>query len=211
MNFNAGLKRVFDISASAVGLVALSPLFTLLAAGGALHFKGNPFHLTHRVGKDGQSFQMIKFKSMNDKWPVGNESNLSDEARTTGYGHFLRSTALDELPQLVNILKGDMSFVGPRPRDDIYRGQDVIPHTHKDILAVRPGLTGPWQVAAIGQKEPLPREMRLDLDLEYAKDQPSLFKDFKLILKTIPAFIKGHDGESLVKKPQKPHTPHSPM
>lgn len=205
------LKRVFDISASALGLVALSPLFTLLAAGGALHFRGNPFHLTHRVGKDGQSFQMIKFKSMRDQWHVGNEGNFSDESRTTGYGHFLRSTALDEIPQLVNILKGDMSFVGPRPRDKIDDGGDKIPASHRDILSVRPGLTGPWQVAAIGREDPLPGALRLDMDLAYARNNPSLKNDFKLILKTIPAFIKGHDGEYLGKQSKKSGPPHTPL
>lgn len=193
------LKRVFDISASAMGLVALSPLFTLLAAGGALHYKGNPFHLAHRVGKDGESFQMIKFKSMRD----GTEN---DDSRTTAYGRFLRSTALDELPQLFNIFKGDMSFVGPRPREQIEQGDDRIPPSHRDILSVKPGLTGPWQVAAIGLKDPMPAETRLDLDAAYARNTPSLAKDLKLILRTVPAFIKGHDGEYL-GKPKDPFTP----
>ncbi|QQG35911.1 MAG: sugar transferase [Micavibrio aeruginosavorus] len=193
------LKRVFDISAAAIGLAVLSPVFAILAAGGALHFRGNPFHLAHRVGKDGESFQMIKFKSMRD----GTEN---DGSRTTGYGRFLRSTAMDELPQLFNILNGDMSFVGPRPREQIEHGDDRIPPSHRDILSVRPGLTGPWQVAAIGLKAPMPSEKRLDLDAAYARDTPSLGKDIKLILKTIPAFIKGHDGEYL-GKPKDPMTP----
>ncbi|MCM2343753.1 MAG: sugar transferase [Alphaproteobacteria bacterium] len=193
------LKRAFDISAAMAGAALLSPLFVALAAGGALHFRGNPFHLTHRVGKDGQSFQMIKFKSMVD-------GDQDDDSRTSGYGRFLRSTALDELPQIFNIIKGDMSFVGPRPREQIVSGDDAIPDSHKDILAVRPGLTGPWQVAAIGLKTPMSPNRRLDLDAAYARSQPGLGTDLKLIMKTIPAFIKGHDGEY----PGKPKGPLAP-
>lgn len=104
------------------------------------------------------------------------------------------------MPQLVNILKGDMSFVGPRPRDPVHVETDRVPEEFKDIFSVRPGLTGPWQVAAIGRETSLPYEERLRMDASYARSNPTLTKDVLLMLKTIPAFLHGHDGE-LLRKP----------
>jgi len=191
------LKRLFDAGASALGLIALSPVFAVVAVAGALHFRGNPIHLAARVGKDGQDFKMLKFKSLIDQTQDSSGRLLNEEDRTTGFGRFLRTTALDELPQLVNILKGDMSIVGPRPRAPGFHGVDYIPPAYKDILSVRPGLTGPWQVAAIGSTEKNGTGNRLIHDLDYVRSKPSLSKDLLLMLKTLPAFIKGHDGESL--------------
>ena len=192
------LKRTFDISASAIGIVALSPLLALLSVSGVARFRRNPFYAVDSLGKDGKTFSMLKFRTM-DELKNGHREDAPDDQRTTAYGHFLRATALDELPQLINIFKGDMSFVGPRPRGAQTEGYDSIPESHRDILSVRPGLTGPWQIAAIGAREPLSRQARLDLDSSYARNKPTIGKDLVIILKTIPAFIKGHDGEYLGK------------
>lgn len=143
---------------------------------------------------------MLKFRTLKNDH-VGNKDNRSAEelAEETLYGKFLSCTSLNELPQLINILNGDMSFVGPRPRAPGNQGYEEIPKGYEDILSVRPGLTGPWQVAAIG-KDRLPKQARLDLDLSYIRNTPGLRKDLSLMLKTIPAFLLGHDGESLLGK-----------
>lgn len=197
------LKRAFDVSASAIGITLLAPVLAALSLGGLVHFRGNPFHAVDRIGKDGKIFRMMKFKTMRD-----DETNTKDEdERITPYGHVLRATSLDELPQLMNIFKGEMSFVGPRPRSPVTHGHDAIPDTHKDILSVKPGLTGPWQLAAIGRKTALSKEERLDLDASYVRQNPTVGKDIAMILKTLPTIIKGHDGEYLGKSRQPPNHP----
>lgn len=194
------MKRAFDISAAAIGITLLSPVLAAISLASLAHFRTNPVYFAARAGKDGKEFRMLKFKSLND---AVNEDGklLPDEKRSTPYGHFLRATALDELPQLINILKGDMSFVGPRHRDPVHVETDRVPEEFKDIFSVRPGLTGPWQVAAIGRETSLPYEERLRMDASYARNNPTLSKDVMIMLKTIPAFLYGHDGESLGKKP----------
>lgn len=187
------LKRVFDIVASSAGLVILSPVFLTAAAGSALRFRTSPFYRTGRIGKDLKPFDMIKFRSLTDeKGPDG--ALLPEDQRMTRYGRFLRITAVDELPQLWNILKGDMSFVGPRPRSGT-RPSDYVPHSHRAIFSVRPGLTGPWQVASIGREEKMGLGERLQLDLSYVRQNPSLWGDIKLMAQTLPAVVRGHDGE----------------
>lgn len=188
------LKRAFDISASAIGIAFLSPVFAGIATVGALHFRSNPFHLVDRAGKGAEPFRMIKFRSLLDERDASG-ALLDESRRKTGFGRFLRGTALDELPQLINILKGDMSFVGPRPHLIDATGTELLPLEYSDILRVRPGLTGPWQVAAIGTKT-TPQD-RLEAETRYVRSNPSLAKDMKLMIKTIPAFFKGHDGETI--------------
>jgi lipopolysaccharide/colanic/teichoic acid biosynthesis glycosyltransferase len=200
------MKRAFDVSAASIGLTILSPVIAAISLASLAHFRANPFYLAHRIGKDGKPFSMLKFRSMDDS--IDDSGNfLPDEKRATPYGHFLRATALDELPQLINILKGDMSFVGPRPRDPESVETDKVPDDYKDIFSVRPGLTGPWQVAAIGRETAFPPEERLRLDASYARNNPTLTKDIVLMLKTIPALLRGHDGESLRKPAAKSGDP----
>lgn len=201
-------KRVFDIAASVTGLAVLSPVLAVVAGATAVKFGGNPLHLVERMGKDGKPFKMIKFKSMADKTDAEGNS-LPDEQRLDTYGRFLRFTSLDELPQLVNIAKGDMSFVGPRPRSAALKGDDAIPETHKEILSVQPGLTGPWQVKSIG-KDRAPLAERLDTDLAYAKSPKTLMSDIYTMVTTVPAVVQGHGGETLRKKETKPSTPQQP-
>ena len=133
------LKRVLDFSLSACALIVLSPILLVLTVVGAYKMKGNPFFTQLRPGKDEKIFKLIKFRSMTCE--TDKDGNLlPDEVRLTKYGKFLRSSSLDELPELVNILKGDMSIVGPRPLLVKY-----LPYyTQRERLrhSVRPGLTG---------------------------------------------------------------------
>lgn len=192
------LKRAFDVSASAIGITLLSPVLAAVSLASLAHFRSNPLYYADRIGKDGEKFKMLKFKSMEEQHDE-NGALLPDEERGTSYGKFLRATAIDELPQLINIFKGDMSFVGPRPHSPDHLEVPELTTEHKDILSVRPGLTGPWQVAAIGRESALPAEERLRLDASYARNNPTLAKDLMLIVRTIPALFRGHDGESLQK------------
>ena len=133
------LKRLFDFLLSLIGLIVLSPVLLILTVLGAVKMKGNPFFTQERPGKNEKIFKLIKFRSMTcEKDTKGNL--LPDEERLTKYGKLLRSTSLDELPELFNILKGDMSIVGPRPLLVRYlvRYNAFQRRRHE----VRPGLTG---------------------------------------------------------------------
>ncbi len=183
------IKRAFDAAVAGVSLAALSPVFAVVAAATALHFHQNPFYLTFRAGMDGKPFRMIKFRSL-----PGDDENV-----TTRYGKFLRHTSLDELPQLWNILKGDMSFVGPRPHPCEPEGKDSIPADYRGIWGVRPGLTGTWQVAVIGRQTQMEPAKRLAIEMRYARKKPSLLGDFIIMARTVPAIFKGHNGEGQPK------------
>lgn len=180
-------KRVFDIIASFAALLVLSPLLILLTLLGALFLHGNPFFLQPRPGKNEVIFQMIKFRSMTDCTDSSGKL-LPDKERITEYGHFLRRTSLDELPELLNILKGDMSFVGPRPQ----LVRDLVFMSEKDRTrhSVRPGLTG---LAQVSGRNALFWEEKFRLDLEYISDI-TFSRDMKIILRTAKLVLFG--GES---------------
>lgn len=189
-------KRGFDKVTSAVGLALISPVFATVSVVNAIHFGENPFHSVERIGQDGKTFNMLKFRSMRDaKDEDGND--LPDDDRITPWGKFLRATSLDELPQLVNVFKGDMSMVGPRPRPT--HGFDDVPKEDAEkILSVRPGMTGVWQVAVIGsEKTDSENVLKNKLDAAYVEQQSGLLGDLALMAKTVPAFIRGHNGEYL--------------
>jgi len=190
MDTKSGLDKV----GSALGLAALSPLFATVSIVNTVYFKDNPFYKVERLGKDGKLFDMIKFRSMHEK-KDDNGNNLPDEERTTPWGKFLRATSIDELPQLFNVLKGDMSLVGPRPHDPSEL-PEIVKSGTEDILSVRPGMTGIWQIAVIGNKESGLND-RNQLDAQYVRERSSLLNDLAIMVKTIPAFIKGHDGNYL--------------
>ena len=163
---------------SLIALTVLLPLMLVLMVLGAIKMKGNPFFTQLRPGKDGKIFKLIKFRSMTcEKDKDGNL--LPDDVRLTRYGEILRSTSLDELPELLNILKGDMSFVGPRPlipeEEEIHRLRK-----EKDIYCVRPGLTG---YAQVNGRDKCSIEEKVRLDREYI-DKKSLAFDIKIFLKT---------------------------
>lgn len=180
------LKRIFDFTMAIAMLVILFPLLLLLAVIGMFKMKGNPFFIQERVGKDERIFRLIKFRTMTDKRDSAGNL-LPDEDRLTEYGHFLRSTSLDELPELFNILKGEMSFVGPRPLFVQYLPfyTDEERHRH-DVL---PGLTG---LAQISGRNFQSWEERFACDLEYV-GKISLKNDLMILAGTVKVVLR-RDG-----------------
>ena len=182
-------KRAGDFTLSLIALAVLSPILLILTAVGAVAMGGNPFFTQKRPGridkKTGEEriFRLIKFRTMSNK--KDEDGNLlPDEARLNKYGRFLRSTSLDELPELLNILVGDMAIVGPRPLLVKY-----IPRYTKEQRRrheVRPGLTG---LAQINGRNAISWEEKFELDVSYV-DTLSFFGDVKIILGTVKAVFK---------------------
>lgn len=192
-------KTAFDKVTAAVGLAVLSPVFVTVAAINAAHYRDNPFYMDKRLGKGGEVFNMIKFRSMHDQRD-DDGTPLPDSTRITPWGKFLQATAIDELPQLVNILKGDMSLVGPRPRAANAR-EEIIEAGYEDIFSVKPGLTGTWQVAAIGEATRGGKNaVKNELDAQYVRERGGMMRDLALMAKTIPTFVYGHNGKYLLLK-----------
>ena len=181
-------KRLFDFILSLMALIVLSPVLLVLIVIGTIAMKGNPFFVQPRPGKkekDGEEkiFKLIKLRTMsNAKDKDGNL--LPDDVRLNKYGKFLRSTSLDELPELLNILKGDMSIVGPRPLLVKYipRYTEAQRRRHD----VRPGLTG---YAQINGRNAISWEQRFAYDVEYV-DHITFIGDVKIILGTVKAVFK---------------------
>lgn len=175
-------KRLLDFFLSLTALFVLSPVILILTVLGAVKMKGNPFFVQPRPGKDEKIFHLIKFRTMTcEKDEAGNL--LPDEKRLTRYGKLLRSTSLDELPELINILKGDMSIVGPRPLLPKYLPY-YTPEEHKRH-DVRPGLTG---LAQVKGRNLLSWEERFRLDVLY-RDTVSLSNDIAIIIDTVKAVL----------------------
>ena len=181
-------KRVIDFTLSLIGLVILSPIFLILIVLGAICMKGNPFFTQQRPGKNEKIFRLFKFRTMdNRKDKSGNL--LPDEVRLNKYGRFLRSTSLDELPELLNILKGDMAIVGPRPLLVRYLKRYNAEQRHRHD--VRPGLTGYAQAHG---RNAVSWEDKFAMDVWYTKH--ITFKgDIKIILDTIRTVL-AHEGIS---------------
>ena len=172
------IKRALDFTLSLCAIIGLSPILLVLMVLGAAKMKGNPFFTQARPGKNEQIFKLIKFRSMTcEKDKDGNL--LPDEVRLTKYGRLLRSTSLDELPELFNILKGDMSIVGPRPLLVEYLPYYTEEEKHRHD--VRPGLTG---LAQVNGRNNLTWEQKFAYDLEYVK-HISLRTDLKIIFATV--------------------------
>ena len=176
-------KRFIDFLLSLMALSVLSPVFLILIILGAIKMRGNPFFTQARPGKNEKIFKLIKFRSMTcEKDENGNL--LPDEQRLTGYGKFLRKTSLDELPELLNILVGQMSIVGPRPLLvrylPLYNEQQRCRHN------VRPGLTG---YAQVNGRNAISWEERFVLDVEYVNNV-TFGMDLKIIWKTVKAVLK---------------------
>ena len=182
------IKRLLDFLLSLTAILLLSPILLILTIAGAVKMGGNPFFTQKRPGKDGKVFKLVKFKSMNNK-KDGNGKLLPDEVRLTSYGKFIRNTSLDELPELINILKGDMAIVGPRPLLVKYltRYNETQARRHE----VRPGLTG---LAQVNGRNAISWEEKFNYDVEYV-DNVSFLLDFKIICKTALKVIK-RDGIS---------------
>ena len=181
-------KRIFDFLLSLTAFLLLFPVLLLLVAAGTVKMGGNPFFVQERPGKDGKIFKLVKFKSMNNKKDE-NGNLLPDETRLTSYGKFIRNTSLDELPELINILKGDMAIVGPRPL--LVRYLTRYNKTQARRHEVRPGLTG---LAQVNGRNAISWEEKFNYDLEYV-DNVSFLLDFKIICKTVLKIIK-KDGIS---------------
>lgn len=183
------LKRIFDIFFSIFLIIILSPFLLLIAAAIKLTSQGPVIFKQNRLGKDGEEFKIYKFRTMvENAEDMGNGVyTLRDDPRVTTIGKILRKTSLDELPQLFNILKNEMSFVGPRPTLTYhpYEYQNYSSE-QKKRFDVKPGVTGLAQLS--GRKE-LPWEERIEYDIEYVENY-SFFYDIKLILKTIPKVLK---------------------
>ena len=182
------LKRFFDFTLSLLALIILSPILLILIIVGAIAMKGNPFFTQLRPGKKGKDgnekiFRLIKLRTMsNAKDKDGNL--LPDEKRLTKYGKFLRSTSLDELPELINILKGEMSIVGPRPLLVKYLPYYTTEERRRHD--VRPGLTG---LAQVNGRNSVSWEERFKLDVEYV-DHITFWNDIKILLGTVAAVFK---------------------
>ncbi len=190
-------KRFFDIVLSFLALIILSPLFLIVSILSLIILKGNPFFSHYRPGKNGKVFKLYKFRSMTNK--TDKDGNLlPDKDRITKYGKILRKLSIDELPQLLNILKGDMSIVGPRPRlvkDMIFYDEEVF-----KAYSVRPGLTGKSQVS--GGRSESSWESIFECDLEYAK-KITFWGDVKILFQTVGALFKSDssaDGATSSKR-----------
>lgn len=190
-SFYEAIKRLIDIICSFVGILVLSPLFIIIAIIIKFTSKGPVFFSQKRVGKHGREFDMYKFRSMvvnaeelKEKLAAQNEMSgpmfkMKDDPRVTKVGKFIRKTSLDELPQLWNVLKGDMSLVGPRPSLPKEVAQfDKWMHRR---LEVKPGLTCYWQVSG---RNNIDFEDWMKLDIRYVEEK-NLWIDIKLICKTV--------------------------
>lgn len=177
------IKRMLDFCLSLCALLVLSPVLLVLTVVGAWKMKGNPFFTQLRPGKDERIFRLIKFRTMTCE-KDGNGQLLPDEKRLTRYGKLLRSTSLDELPELINILKGDMSIVGPRPL--LVKYLPLYNEEQRHRHDVRPGLTG-W--AQVNGRNAISWEEKFRLDVEYV-DNISFAMDVKIILQTVGKIFK---------------------
>lgn len=182
------LKRVIDFTLSLIALIVLSPILLILVIVTAIAMKGNPFFTQCRPGKDEKIFKLIKFRTMTNERDK-NGKLLPDDVRLNNFGKFLRGTSLDELPELLNILKGDMSIVGPRPL--LVKYLPLYNNEQRRRHDVRPGLTGNAQANG---RNSLSWEDKFKLDVEYV-DNISFAFDVKIIFDTVKSVIK-RDGIS---------------
>ena len=195
------IKRFFDICLSTAALVVLSPLLLVIAILIYLEDKGPVIYRQTRIGKDGRAFKLYKFRSMcvdaderlrdlqklNER--DGPVFKIRDDPRVTKVGKFIRKTCIDELPQLVNIIKGDMSIVGPRP--PLPNEVEQYNSYQKQRLLVVPGLTCYWQIQ---KGEETTFDEWVELDLKYIKER-SILLDFRLILLTFKVILSGKGAE----------------
>ncbi|MEO6070614.1 MAG: sugar transferase [Chitinophagaceae bacterium] len=185
------VKPVFDFCVAAVAFVVLLPFILILTVVLAIANEGKPFFFQTRAGKRERIFKVIKFKTMSDKKDAKGNL-LSDAERLTGIGKFVRKTSLDELPQLINVLKGDMSLVGPRPFLSDYL--PLYSTIQRDRFRVKPGITG-W--AQINGRNAISWTKKLEYDVWYAH-HISATLDFKIIVKTLgKVFNTGDVNQSL--------------
>ncbi len=195
------VKRGFDIIFSSIGLILISPVFLLVALAVKMTSKGPAIFSQERVGLNGRAFRMYKFRSMvvnaeeiKERLAHLNEMSgpvfkITNDPRVTSVGRFIRKTSLDELPQLINVLIGNMSLVGPRP--PLSKEVNLYDLKHRKRLAVRPGITCIWQISGRNQ---VGFEEWMEMDAEYV-DRWSLWLDFEILAKTVPVVL-GRRGAS---------------
>lgn len=207
------VKRTLDIAGALLGLILFSPLIILSIIINYLSSPGPIFYSPLRVGKDGKEFKMLKFRSMYmyeiggklvhaqkylEKTPIlmrkyqKNSYKLTNDPRVTPFGKLLRRFSIDELPQLINVFKGNMSLIGPRAyqKDELDHQQQIYPHTKKYvkiILTARPGASGPWQTSG---RSFINFDKRVKMDADYVKRRSVLY-DLYIILKTPIVMITG--------------------
>jgi len=199
-------KRAFDVLVSAVALIVLSPLLIILAGAVRLTSQGTALYRARRVGRNGQSFELFKFRSMvADADKHGPGITTRADARITPLGRVLRRSKLDELPQLLNVLRGEMSFVGPRPEDPRYVA--LYTPEQRRILSVRPGITSLASLEYRHEEELLVGDQweqqyihtimpaKLAIDLRYA-DHASLLQDLSIITRTVLSLVFGRTPPS---------------
>lgn len=177
------VKRILDFVLSLMAVAVLSPFIVLFSLIGAVLMHGNPFFIQERPGRNEKTFKLIKFRTMTNK--TDREGNLlPDEQRLTAYGKFLRSTSIDEIPELINIIKGDMSIIGPRPLLVKYLPlyNDYQKHRHD----VRPGLTGYAQVHG---RNALSWQQKFNMDIQYV-EHITFIGDLKILAETVAKVIK---------------------
>jgi undecaprenyl-phosphate galactose phosphotransferase len=200
-NFSKIAKRVVDIMAGIVGILILAPLSLCIKIANLKNKDtGSIFFVQNRIGKNGKIFKMYKFRTMiigaekeldkmlEEKEEIRKEyaknKKIKDDPRITKIGKFLRKTSLDEFPQFINVLKGEMSLVGPRPY--LKREWRDIGEPYAKIISMKPGLTGLWQVSG---RSNISFEDRVELDVEYYNNN-SFWGDIKIILKTVTTVLK---------------------
>lgn len=190
--YKAFFKRFYDVILSGIALLVLSPLFVMLIIIGAVAMHGNPFFTQPRPGKFDKKlgkekiFKLIKFRTMSNKKDKDGKL-LPDKERLNGYGRFLRSTSLDELPELVQIFMGTMSIVGPRPQ--LVRDMVFMTEQQRKRHSVTPGLTG---LAQVNGRNNIPWEVKFEKDLEYI-EKMSFFFDLKILFMTVFKVFKRED------------------
>ncbi|WP_161890531.1 sugar transferase [Pontibacter russatus] len=177
------LKRILDVALAVVAIILLLPVFLLVAAGLAVANRGKVFFRQTRPGKGGRLFRIFKFKTMNDLTDEHGKL-LPDELRLTPMGSFVRKTSLDEIPQIINVLKGDMSFVGPRPL--LVEYLPLYNSTQLRRHEVRPGITG-W--AQVNGRNAISWEQKFTYDVWYV-DHQSFALDLKILYKTLLKVMK---------------------
>ncbi|MDB5198567.1 MAG: sugar transferase [Chitinophagaceae bacterium] len=192
LNTQQSIKRILDIFLAALGMIILLPLILLVALIVKFSSKGSVFFLQERVGYNGKPFMIWKFRSMHiSAEETGPQLSSDEDNRVTSWGKIMRRWRLDELPQVWNVLKGDMSIVGPRPERKYYI--DQIAKTHPEylnLLKTRPGLTSIGMVK-FGYAENVEEMIkRMKYDLEYVAN-PSLLLDFKIMLQSIKVVFAG--------------------
>ena len=191
------LKRLFDFLAALFGLILLSPIFLVVMIGLYFANQGKPFFFQKRPGKNEKIFSIVKFKTMNDKKDE-NGNLLSDSERLTKIGSFVRKTSLDEIPQLINVLKGDMSLIGPRPL--LIQYLPLYDEIQKRRHEVCPGITG-W--AQINGRNAISWKQKFEYDIWYV-DNISLLLDIKILFLTIKkVFVRegiSQDGQATAEE-----------